>query len=36
MEKKKRYHNMHKEKKQRLREYQKIYRETKKSQCSNQ
>ena len=30
------YHNMSEEKKQRLKEYQKNYRETKKSQCNNQ
>ena len=31
-----RYHNMHEEKKQRLKEYQKNYLEAKKSQYSNQ
>ena len=30
-----RYHNMSKENEQKLKEYQKSYRETKKSQCSN-
>ena len=35
MEKKNRYHNMSEEKKQRLKEYQKNYREAKRSQSSN-
>ena len=34
--KKNRYHSMSEEKKQRLKEYQKSYREAKKSQYSNQ
>ena len=33
---KKRYHNMSEEKKQKLKEYQKNYREAKKSQSNNQ
>ena len=33
---KNRYHNMPEEKKQKLKEYQKIYREAKKSQSNNQ